>query len=138
MRIAAVVQDLCGTGHLVTVHHRNFKRNDGRTELAAQIIDCLFEVCVIIIDLVDEENDRQIVLFAQFYGAFRSGFDAFLSGYDYDSQVSDSCTGNFLTDIVQISRSIEKVDLCVLPLDRSDSRKYRQTSLRFFRIIVHR
>ena len=84
----------------------------------SQILHYLTEAGIVHIHFRDIDHTRQIVLVTQFPCFFRSHFHAGFPGYDDDSCIRHADRFFYLSDKVKISRSIQDVDLCLLPLDR--------------------
>ena len=105
-------------------------------ELVLQFAECLVEVEFVLISLIDNDKSWSLVSFACLPCCFRTNLNTGTCIYhDHCSFRSPQCSIYF-SHKVEVSRSVDEVDLVFLPQDRNYGSVDGETFLDFHLIVV--
>ena len=130
------VNDIHKAYKITALHDGELNRNHRGTELFVYVSHDLLEVGVFTVHLVDDHDMGLVLFMAHGHSLFCTHHGAGNGAHHDDSAVAEEHGGSYIAIEIVTTRSIDKVDLGVFPLDRKHAHVDGAAALDLFRIKV--
>ena len=122
--------------NLIALHDGLGERADAVTELTAESLERLFKVGVVLVHLGDINGSRKLALADVLPSLLSANVKSVLAGNYDDTETGDAKRLIDLADKIEISRSIENIDLVAIVVGEHGRGGNTGLSLDFFRVVV--